>query len=85
MPHFGQAWCGSLRSWQLGHSESDRVVSPSCERRFAVRCLEWRRFGFGIEISLSPTGTLDRIHATNMAEHSERAVILRVKTIYMNE
>src|ERR1700689_3551185 len=48
MPHLGQALCGSLRSWQLGHSEVVMPVSASCERRLEVRALEWRRFGFGI-------------------------------------
>src|ERR1700692_534414 len=48
MPHLGQALCGSLRSWQLGHSETVMGVSASCERRLEVRALEWRRFGFGI-------------------------------------
>jgi hypothetical protein len=48
MPHLGQALCGSLRSWQLGHSDVVIGVSASCERRLEVRALEWRRFGFGI-------------------------------------
>src|ERR1700684_1076811 len=48
MPHLGQALCGSLRSWQLGHSETVMGVSASCERRLEVRALEWRRLGFGI-------------------------------------
>jgi hypothetical protein len=48
MPHLGQALWGNLRSWQLGHSEVTIGVNASCERRMAVRRLEWRRFGFGI-------------------------------------
>ena len=48
MPHLGQALCGSLRSWQLGHSDVVMGVSASCERRLEVRALEWRRFGFGM-------------------------------------
>jgi len=36
-PHFGQARCGILRSWQLGHSESDWPVKWSCARRVEVR------------------------------------------------
>ena len=41
---------GSLRSWQLGHSEVLTGVRKSWLRRLAVRCLEWRRFGFGIAV-----------------------------------
>ena len=41
---------GSLRSWQLGHSEVETGVRKSWLRRLAVRCLEWRRFGFGIAV-----------------------------------
>jgi len=44
----GQARWGSLRSWQLGHSESPAAEMASWARRVEVRRLEWRRFGFGI-------------------------------------
>jgi len=35
-----QAWWGSLRSWQFGHSESPVAVSASCARRLEVRALD---------------------------------------------
>src|SRR5438270_4769950 len=53
VPHFLQARWGSLRSWQFGHSERPVGVRKSWLRRLAVRCLEWRRFGLGIAVSLS--------------------------------
>jgi hypothetical protein len=37
----------------LGHSERPVGVRKSWLRRLAVRCLEWRRFGLGIAVSLS--------------------------------
>src|SRR5580698_2129424 len=47
-PHLAQARWGSFFSWQFGHSESPVAVRKSCERRSAVRRVEWRLFGFGM-------------------------------------
>ena len=46
---------GSLRSWQLGQTEVLTGVRKSWLRRLAVRCLEWRRFGFGIAVPFQMT------------------------------
>src|ERR1039457_3871943 len=49
-PQCGHTRCGSLGSWQLGHSDIPGVFNESCARRFCVRRAEWRRFGFGISV-----------------------------------
>ena len=65
-----QARWGSLRSWQLGHSERPVGVRKSWLRRFAVRCLEWRRFGLGIAVSLSiGRGGCAKKHAVGEAKN----------------
>src|SRR5258706_2696558 len=47
-PQCGQTRCGSLGSWQLGHSDTTALVSESCVRRADVRRLECRLLGFGM-------------------------------------
>src|SRR5215467_2259413 len=47
-PQWGQTRCGSLGSWQFGHSDRPEAFSASWARRVAVRLAECLRFGFGI-------------------------------------
>src|SRR5690242_3451098 len=47
-PQWGHTRCGSLGSWQFGHSEIPWGLSASCARRVLVRFWECLRFGFGI-------------------------------------
>src|SRR5439155_1598417 len=65
---FGQTRCGSLRSWQLGHSESERLFRASWARRVLVRCLECRRFGFGIVSSNSVVVCCEYLSALPIAD-----------------
>ena len=51
-PQWGQTRCGSLGSWQLGHSAKAGFCRASWARRFWVRALECRRFGFGMVVLL---------------------------------
>ena len=47
-PQCGHTRCGNFGSWQFGHCDKPGFFSESCARRVEVRCLECRRFGFGI-------------------------------------
>lgn len=47
-PQCGQTRCGTLGSWQLGHSAKAGLARESWARRFCVRAFECRRFGFGM-------------------------------------
>src|SRR5581483_2157719 len=47
-PQCGQTRCGSVGSWQCGHSYKPGVRMASCARRVEVLRLECRRFGLGI-------------------------------------
>ena len=49
-PQCGHTRCGSLGSWQLGHSEKPGAFRASCARRVLVRSLECLRLGFGISL-----------------------------------
>ena len=49
-PQCGQTRCGSLGSWQLGHSAFDGDFRLSWARRLPVRAAECRRLGFGIRV-----------------------------------
>src|SRR5580698_10942958 len=63
-PHLAQARWGSFFSWQFGHSEVPVAVRKSCERRSAVRRVEWRLFGLGISDSFFVDGgpwTVNRV------------------------
>ena len=55
--------CGSLRSWQFGHSDRPVGVRKSWLRRRAVRRLEWRRLGLGIAVFLSNLQTQSLLSA----------------------
>src|SRR5208283_5657953 len=52
-PQCGHTRCGSLGSWQFGHSERPAGFSASCARRVWVRWWECLRFGFGIYLPQS--------------------------------
>src|SRR5690348_294140 len=51
LPQCGQTRCGSLGSWQFGHSAITVRRRESCVRRADVRRLECLRFGFGMLFS----------------------------------
>src|SRR5580693_6143877 len=52
-PQCGQTRCGSLGSWQLGHSARTARVKESWVRRAEVRRLECLRLGFGMLVLLA--------------------------------
>jgi hypothetical protein len=49
-PQLGHTRWGTFGSWQFGHSAWAGLRSASWARRFWVRALECRRFGFGISL-----------------------------------